>query len=123
MRIAREILMLAFLVLNLSGNDLKARQNLWFGTITTNNTSTQARFETDSLLKNITYAPYGITPVIFKNVQRTARQLTFLWPQGQINWQCVLVKQNETTYKGKCDCKDNRPIEIVMRNFSEEDAR
>ena len=123
MRTTRATAIVGFIMLSLLLNDLHARQHLWFGTVSKKNKVMQARFETDSLLQNITYAPYGITPVKFKNIQKTTSQLTFSWPQGQSDCQCKLIKQNETTYKGSCVCKDNSSMEVVMRNFSEEDAR
>jgi hypothetical protein len=123
MPFTRALPVFLIIVVGLFSNFLQARQNLWFGTVKTNNRSMQARFEADSLLQNITYAPYGITPVNFKHVKKAGDQLTFLWPRGQIDCQCVLIKQNEITYKGTCKCGDDSNIEIVMRNFIEEDAK
>ncbi|HVG15751.1 MAG TPA: hypothetical protein VM935_12350, partial [Chitinophagaceae bacterium] len=99
-------------------------QTLWFGTVKAEGKISQARFEADSLLQNIVYAPYGRTPTAFTNIKATGQQLTFKWQYNQLLYSCVLIKGEGKVYTGTCAPPANKgePIEMIMREFTPEDA-
>jgi hypothetical protein len=107
-----------------TANLLQAQQTLWFGTIHVDGRSSQARFEADSLLHNIIYAPYGRTPIAFTNIKSTGQQLTFNWQYNHLTFHCTLQKGNGKEYKGTCLTTTGKaqPIAMTMRAFNEEDA-
>jgi hypothetical protein len=101
-----------------------AQQTLLFGTITADGKTSQGRFEVvrEGTIKSILYAPYGITPVIFQNVSEKANQLAFTWPKGSCSYKCVLAAKSPALYQGTCICDTAAPIEILIREFTVEDA-
>jgi hypothetical protein len=105
-------------------NFLQAQQRLWFGTLKVEGRSSQARFEVDSSLHNIIYAPYGRTPIAFTNIKTETQQLTFNWQYNQHPYHCTLLKQKGNEYKGTCSVPGDKgqSIEITMREFTPEDA-
>ena len=105
------------------GTVTKAQQSLWFGTVKVNDTITQGRFEvTASLIKRIVYAPYGISPTTFSEVKHLNNQLSFGWKFDKSNYHCLLRKQDSATYNGTCSSESQQPIQLTIRNFSQEDA-
>ena len=101
-----------------------AQQSLWFGTVKMQSKIRQGRFEvfSDSSIKTIVYAPYGITPTSFKDVKQQNNQLTFSWQIDQLIYSCLLLKQDSSAYKGTCTCEKQQPIQLIIRKFSKEDA-
>lgn len=101
-----------------------AQQSLWFGTVNLQGKIKQGRFEvfSDTSIKTITYAPYGIRPTVFRDVKQHKNQLTFLWQIDQWIYSCRLLKQDSLSYKGTCTCKKEEPIQLIIRKFSKEDA-
>jgi hypothetical protein len=101
-----------------------AQQTLWFGTVKMQDKIIQGRFEviSDSVIKTIVYAPYGISPTTFTEVKQQKNQLTFVWKINHLSYHCLLVKQDSTAYKGNCTCDSEQPIQLIIRQFSEEDA-
>jgi len=101
-----------------------AQQTLWFGTVKMQDKIIQGRFEvfSDSVIKTIVYAPYGISPTTFKEVKQLKNQLTFEWEINQLRYQCLLVKQDSTLYKGTCTCDSEQPIQLIIRQFTKDDA-
>ena len=84
----------------------------------------QGRFEvfSDSLIRTIVYAPYGLSPTSFTDVAQQKNRLTFNWKINQSTYHCILVKEDSTTYKGNCSSGSKKPIQLIIRHFSEEDA-
>ncbi|MES1214345.1 MAG: hypothetical protein ABUT20_02415 [Bacteroidota bacterium] len=115
---------LIFSGLLMSGTTIKAQQSLWFGTVKAQNKIMQGRFEIsgDSIIRNIIYAPYGITPTTFTNVKQYENKLVFGWQIHQLSYHCILAKKDSTTYNGECTCESGQPIQVVMRQFTNEDA-
>jgi len=103
-------------------NPLFSQQALWFGTVKMDGKILQGRFEVDSSTNSIIYAPYGITPVAFKEVKHQNRQLSFIWQQKEQNYSCVLIKDENSVYKGNCKSVNAPTIELVIRPFTPEDA-
>jgi hypothetical protein len=104
--------------------NLQAQQSLLFGTVKADGRISQARFEVDSLLHSIIYAPYGRTPIPFTNIKTRQQQLTFNWQYNSLPYTCTLLKGKGNEYKGTCLLANNRgqPIEMTMREFTNEDA-
>lgn len=105
-------------------NFIQAQQSLWFGTIKVDGKISQARFEVDSLLTNIIYAPYGRTPITFTNIKTTQQKLLFNWQYNNLPYQCTLLKQKGKEYKGTCLSTGDKgkTIEMTMRDFNQEDS-
>ena len=101
-----------------------SQQTLWFGTVKMQDKIKQGRFEvfSDSVIKTIVYAPYGITPTAFKDVKQQNNQLTFSWQIDQLTYHCQLLKQDSLAYGGNCICEKEKPIQLIMRKFTKEDA-
>jgi hypothetical protein len=101
-----------------------AQQALLFGTVKIDGKTSQGRFEVvrEGTIKSVLYAPYGITPVIFQNVSEKENHLMFTWPKGSCSYRCVLTAKSTALYQGKCSCETGAPIEIVIREFTNEDA-
>ena len=102
----------------------KSQQTLWFGTVKMQDKISQGRFEvfSDSLIKSIVYAPYGISPTTFKDVKQQKNQVTFSWQIDQLTYRCLLLKQDSSAYKGTCTCEKEKPIQLIIREFTKEDA-
>lgn len=117
-------LVTAFFFLCSFTNFLQAQQALLFGTVKVDGRVSQARFEVDSLLHKIIYAPYGRTPIAFTNIKTTGQQLTFNWQYNHLTYNCTLLKQNEKDYRGTCLASGNKrqTADMTMREFSTEDA-
>jgi hypothetical protein len=111
------------LVLSKASNTV-AQQTLWFGTVQMQDQIIQGRFEvfSDSLIKTIVYAPYGIGPTTFTEVKQQKDQLAFRWRMNQLSYHCLLVKQDATAYKGTCTCHSEQPIQLIIRQFTKDDA-
>jgi hypothetical protein len=103
---------------------LQGQKTLWFGTIKMDGRLSQARFEIDSSFHSIIYAPYGRSPIAFTNIKARSQQLTFSWQYHHTRYRCVLLKGKGNEYRGTClALGDNgRTIEIMMREFAQEDA-
>src|SRR5688500_18909539 len=103
---------------------LQAQQSLWFGTVKVDHRIRQARFEVDSLLHNIIYAPYGRTPIAFRNIKTTRQKLTFNWQYNHLLYHCTLLKQPGNQYTGTCSVSGDsgQSMEMTMRHFTPEDA-
>jgi hypothetical protein len=101
-----------------------AQQSLWFGTVKMQDKIKQGRFEifSDSVIKTIVYAPYGISPTEFNNVKEQNNQLTFSWQIDQLTYRCLLIKQDSSVYSGNCTCEKQEPIQLIIRTFTNEDA-
>lgn len=84
----------------------------------------QGRFEifSDSLIKTIVYAPYGITPTTFKDVKQQNNELTFSWQINQLTYRCLLFKRG-AAYNGNCVCENKQPVQLTIREFTKEDAK
>lgn len=115
---------LIFICLLNAGAISNAQQSLWFGIVKIQGTIKQGRFEvfSDTVIKTIIYAPYGIRPTVFRNVKQQKNQLTFSWQIDQLIYSCLLLMQDSSAYKGTCTCKNEEPIQLIMRKFSKEDA-
>jgi hypothetical protein len=102
----------------------QAQQTLFFGTIKTGGKLSQGRFEVvkDGTIKSIVLAPYGITPVTFQELTHKSNQLKFIWPAGQLAYQCHLVAQDAVAFVGKCTCGNEPEIDMTIREFSKQDA-
>jgi hypothetical protein len=100
-----------------------AQSTLLFGTATSKGQVTQVRVESDSLLTHLIYAPYGLTPVPLTNVLKKEEQLSFDWQYKDRVFHCTLENEKGHTYKGKCIHITEQPIHLVLRDFTEEDAR
>jgi hypothetical protein len=100
-----------------------AQQRLLFGTVKSDGLISQARFETDTLLESIVYAPYGITPVAFTTIVKSEKQLSFTWRYNGLTYHCSLMKGKDISYEGRCTNDSGRSIQLLMRDFNEEDAR
>ena len=107
-----------------SGSIINAQPTLWFGTVKMQGKVIQGRFEVvgDGAIKSIIYAPYGIGPTTFREVKEQRDELTFVWEFNHSTYRCLLLKLDSTTFKGKCTCEINEPIELTMRKFSQADA-
>ena len=107
-----------------SGNTVYAQQTLWFGTVKSGDRIVQGRFEVtgDSIIKNIVYAPYGISPVTFTAVEHQKNSLSFNWEIAQSVYRCILEKGDAAAYKGTCTCEGKQPVQLIIRKFSQEDA-
>jgi len=107
-----------------NGSKVNAQQELWFGTAKMQDKIVQGRFEvfSDSTIKAIVYAPYGISPTAFTEVRQQKSQLTFRWKINLLSYQCFLEKQDSTAYKGICTCDSKPAIQLIIRKFSVEDA-
>jgi len=118
------VLPIIFLLDIISSNAAKSQQSLWFGTVQVDGKILQGRFEVvkDSIFKSIVFAPYGITPVTFRNVRQKANQLTFQWQINQLPYQCHLVKQNDSLYTGNCLNTGKAAMKLMLRVFTIEDA-
>jgi hypothetical protein len=105
-------------------HSMQAQQALWFGTIKIDGRISQARYEVDSSLHSIIYAPYGRTPIAFTNITTGSQQLTFNWQSANFPYRCTLVKGQGKEYKGACLASSDtgRTIEMTMREFTPEDA-
>ena len=105
-------------------NFSQAQQGLWFGTVKVDGRISQARFEVDSLLHDIVYAPYGRTPIAFTNIKTIGQQLTFNWQYNHHLYHCTLLKQQGNQYTGTCSSSGDsgQSIEMTMRDFTPEDA-
>src|SRR5687768_11517830 len=101
-----KIIIISFIIVQLIiiGNTSKAQQLLMFGTVQIEGKIVQGRFEVfrDSLIKTIVYAPYGVSPTTFKDVKQNGNQLTFTWQIRQTTYNCRLLKQNDSAFKGNC---------------------
>ena len=115
------LIFICFLILRVNAN---AQQSLWFGTVKMQGKIKQGRFEvfSDSIIKTIIYAPYGIRPTVFRDVKQQKNQLTFSWQIDRLIYSCLLLKQDSSAYKGTCTCKNEQPIQLIIRKFSKEDA-
>lgn len=115
---------LIFICLLNAGAISNAQQSLWFGIVKIQGTIKQGRFEvfSDTVIKTIIYAPYGIRPTVFRNVKQQKNQLTFSWQIDQLIYSCLLLRQDNSAYKGTCTCKKEQPIQLIIRKFSKEDA-
>lgn len=115
---------LMFVVFFGKGSSTKAQQTLWFGTVRIQDKIIQGRFEVtgDSIIRAIVYAPYGISPTTFREVQQQKNQLSFGWQIDQTTYHCLLEKQDSTAYKGNCTAESKQAIQLTIRKFSEEDA-
>jgi len=122
--IALATLCLGFVFCSLPDSS-QAQQTLLFGTIKAEGRTSQARFEVDSLMTTIVYAPYGRTPLAFTNIKVAGRQLVFNWQYNKLPYRCTLVRQEGKEYKGTCSSNGNKGavIEMTMRDFSPEDAQ
>src|SRR5688572_31878357 len=89
-------------ILGLVANLVQAQQSLWFGSIKVDGRRIQARFEIDSSLHSIIYAPYGRTPTAFTNLKTTGQEITFDWLYDQHSYKCTLSKQKGNEYSGTC---------------------
>ena len=112
------------MVLLIIGSVANAQQTLWFGIVQVESKVIQGRFEifTDSVIKTIVYAPYGITPTSFKDVKQKAKQLTFSWQIDQAVYTCLLSKQDDAVFKGNCRCENKQPVQLTIREFTRADA-
>jgi hypothetical protein len=101
-----------------------AQQSLWFGTVKIQGKIIQGRFEifSDSTIKSIVYAPYGISPTTFQSVSHQKGQLAFAWQVNQFAFHCLLFKQGSSAYAGNCMCEGRPPIQLVIREFTKADA-
>lgn len=114
-------LLVACLTLSTTAN---GQQTLWFGTLKSQGKVFQGRFEIvqDSLIRSIVYAPYGLTPITFQEVVQKGDQLRFIWPSKPAMYHCVLLKQAGSAYSGTCRSADKQPLQIIIREFTKEDA-
>ena len=115
------LIFICFLIIGVISN---AQQSLWFGTVNMQGKITQGRFEvfSDTVIKTIIYAPYGIRPTVFRDVKQQKNQLTFSWQIDQLTYSCLLSRQDSSAYTGACTCKKEQPIQLIIRKFSKEDA-
>jgi hypothetical protein len=120
----KKVITILFSVLLLIETSTSDAQTLWFGTVKTQDKITQGRFEVvgDNEITAVTYAPYGITPAVFKDVKQQKNQLTFIWTANETDYHCLLVKQNSGSFEGNCAADKAPAIQLVMRQFSEADA-
>ncbi|HEX2535345.1 MAG TPA: hypothetical protein VHK69_16485 [Chitinophagaceae bacterium] len=118
-RIGRWIGFSFFCLLAHSG---QAQLTLWFGTVSAEGKTTQARFEVDSSWQSIVYAPYGRTPVAFTGIEKTGGQLSFHWQYNGQPYRCTLLKEEGDRYRGNCTGSSGASIGMVMRTFNPEDA-
>ena len=105
-------------------SNITAQQNLWFGTVKTKDKITQGRFEvfSDSIIRTIMYAPYGLRPTAFTQVRHQKNQLSFTWRRNDLVYECLLNRQDSTSYQGNCICDSAQPIELITRQFNNDDA-
>jgi hypothetical protein len=115
---------LFFVFLLSKASNAIAQQTLWFGTVKMQDKIIQGRFEvfSNSVIRTIVYAPYGISPTTFTEVKQQKNQLTFRWKVNQLSYLCLLVKQDSTAYKGTCTCDGEQPIQLIIRQFTKDDA-
>jgi hypothetical protein len=114
-----------FIIITLTSYNAQSQTSLFFGTVKIKDKIIQGRFEiyyNDSLIKNIVFAPYGISPTAFTEINQNNNELTFLWNFDQSIYYCLLSKQDRSTFSGNCKCEGNPPIRLIIREFNEEDA-
>ena len=97
-------------------------QHLLFGEAILEGKTTQVRLEVDSLLTSMIYAPYGITPVPFTNILQKKGQISFDWTRENVAYRCTMMHATGS-YKGTCVTGGDEPIGLIIRDFTEEDAR
>lgn len=114
------VITLLFLII--VSRDSYSQHALLFGTVRSDGKISQARFETANFPNSITYAPYGMTPVAFKNIKQDKNQIVFSWQYRNNNYRCQLIKQDSTRYKGSCISSDAKVVELTVRHFTPDDA-
>lgn len=101
-------------------------QQLYFGTVKDKHGIHQARFEVErnGSLKKISYAPYGMTPVVFEDLVDATTNITFNWPMASSRYRCNLKNLSTSgfvAYEGFC-FSGSDTVRILMRDFTGEDA-